>query len=90
MAFRLWTHQFNCRGNMHGKYRLCDLWCRSCSASEEEGPGGAQAPEESQEHLEQCVAYLHLRVEKEVELDFDQKVKYFMEVEAERLRRGWL
>ena len=40
MAFRLRTHQFNCRGNLHGKYREGDRWCRSCSSSEEAGPGG--------------------------------------------------
>ena len=48
-----------------------------------------EALEETQEHLEQCTAYVHMRVGKDFETDFDEKVKYFMEVEVERTRRGW-
>ena len=90
MAFRLRTHQFNCRGNLHGKYREGDRWCRSCSSSEEAGPGGDQAPEETQEHLEMCVAYQQFRVGMDVELNFHHKVSYFMKIEVERMKRGWM
>ena len=88
MGFRLRTKQFRCRVNMPKLYGGV-LWCHSCSTGPEDGPGGGPAPQESQAHLEQCVAYTHLREDKDVELCFKDKCKYFMELSVEREKRKW-
>ena len=88
MAFRLRTRQFKCRVNMPKMYGDI-LWCHSCSTGPEEGPEGCSAPLESQRHLELCVAYSHLRVGKDVELCFEDKVRYFLELSLERDRQKW-
>ena len=87
MAFRLRTHQFVCRKNIPKMYGGV-LWCHSCSSGAEDGPGGVAAPEESQAHLEWCVAYCCLRVGRDFELNFEHKVNYFMELSVEWARRG--
>ena len=61
----------------------------SCSTGPEDGPGGGPAPLESQCHLEQCVAYSHLREGKDLEYSFKDKTKYFMELSVERDRQKW-
>ena len=88
MAFRLRTKQLRCRVNMPKLYKDV-LWCHSCSTGSDEGPDGGSAPHESQSHLERCVAYSHLRVGKDVELVFEDKVKYFQELSVERDQRKW-
>ena len=88
MAFRLRTRQFRCRANMPKLYKDV-LWCHACSAGPEDGPGGVRAPVESQGHLEVCLAYSHLRVGRDVELCQEDKVRYFVELSAERERRKW-
>ena len=55
----------------------------------EEGPGGGPAPVESQGHLEQCIAYSHLRVGRDVELCMEDQVRYFMELIVEREKQKW-
>ena len=82
------TKQFRCRANMPKLFGDV-LWCHSCSSSQHEGPGGAPTPSESQQHLQQCVAYSHLREGKDVELSFDDRVKYFMELSVERDKQKW-
>ena len=88
MAFRLRTHQFRCRVNMPKLFGGV-LWCHSCSSGPEDGPGGGPAPLESQSHLERCVAYSHLREGKEVELNYKDKCKYFIELSLERQKNKW-
>ena len=88
MAFRLRTEMFRCRANMPKLFGNV-LWCHSCSTGPDDGPSGGPAPQESQRHLEQCVAYSHLRVGKDVELNFEDKVTYFLELGVERDRRRW-
>ncbi len=73
---------------MHGRYREGDRWCRSCSAGPMDGKG-VESPEETQEHLEQCVAYANIRVGRNVEEDFKDKVEYFRELETLRSAREW-
>ena len=89
MGFRLRTHQFRCRVSMPKLYGSV-LWCHSCSTSPEDGPGGGPAPHESQSHLEQCVAYSHLREGKDLEGNFEHKTKYFRELSLERAKRRWI
>ena len=88
MGFRLRTKQFRCRVNMPKLFGNV-LRCHSCSSGPEDGPGGGPAPLESQSHLEQCMAYSHLRAGKDVELNFEDKCKYFMELSIEREKRKW-
>ena len=89
MAFRLRTKMFRCRANMPKLFGDV-LWCHSCSSGPDDGPsGGGPAPPESQRHLEQCVAYSHLRVGKDVELNFEDKVEYFLELTVERDKQKW-
>ena len=88
MGFRLRTNQFRCRVNMPKLFGGV-LWCHSCSTGPEDGPGGGPAPLESQCHLEQCVAYSHLREGKDLEYSFKDKTKYFMELSVERDRQKW-
>ena len=83
MAFRIRTKQIVCRVNMPKLYNNV-LWCHVCASSPVMVPGGDPAPQESQEHMEQCSAYVHLREGKDVEFNFTDKVKYFMEVTKER------
>ena len=47
MGFRLRTKQFICRVYMPKLFGGV-LWCHSCSTGPEDGPGGGQAPQESQ------------------------------------------
>ena len=89
MAFRLRTRQFRCRANMPKLYRDV-LWCHSCSTGPEEGPGGGPAPTESQGHLELCLAYSEMRVGRDVELCFEDKVNYFMELSSKREKERWM
>ena len=89
MAFRLRTRQFRCRANMPKLYGDI-LWCHSCSAGPEDGPGGGPAPVESQGHLEVCAAYSHLRVGRDVELCLEDRVRYFMELIVEREKQKWM
>ena len=88
MGFRLRTRQFRCRVNMPKLFGGV-LWCHACSTGPEDGPDGGPAPLESQSHLEVCVAYSHLRVAKDVELNFKDKTKYFIELSVEREKRKW-
>ena len=88
MAFRLRTRQFRCRANMPKLYGDI-LWCHSCSAGPEDGPGGGPAPVESQGHLEVCAAYSHLTVGRDVELCMEDRVRYFMELIVEREKQKW-
>ena len=44
----------------------------------------------SQSHLEQCVAYSHLREGKDLEGNFEHKTKYFRELSLERAKRRWI
>ena len=88
MGFRLRTHQFRCRVNMPKLFGGV-LWCHSCSSGPEDGPGGGPAPLESQSHLERCVAYSHLREGKDVELNYKDKCKYFIELSLERQKNKW-
>ena len=88
MGFRLRTKQFRCRVNMPKLFGGV-LWCHSCSTGPEDGPDGGPAPLESQSHLEQCVAYSHIREGKNVKESFEDKTKYFMELSEERERRKW-
>ena len=88
MAFRLRTKQFRCRANMPKLFGDV-LWCHSCSSSENEGPGGTPTPPESQHHLQQCLAYSQLREGKDVELSFEDRVNYFMELSVERDKQKW-
>ena len=89
MAFRLRTRQFRCRANMPKLYGDV-LWCHSCSTGPEEGPGGGPAPTESQGHLELCLAYSEMRVGRDVELCFEDKVNYFMELSSKREKEKWI
>ena len=89
MTFRLRTRMFECRGNLHGKFPVGDRWCRACSSSADHGPGGGEAPEETQDHIEVCPAYEMYRVARDVADDWGDKADYFMEVEAMRVREGW-
>ena len=50
----------------------------------EEGEGGCPSPIETQEHIEVCHAFSHLRHGKDIELVFEDKVTYFMELMLER------
>ena len=73
MAFRLRTRQFVCRANMSKMY--CGvLWCHNCSQSADQGPDGGPAPVETQQHLEICKAFRHLRKGRDVENNFSDKV----------------
>ena len=42
---------------------------------------------QQQQHLEECAAYAHLRTNRDIELNFTDKIHYFMDVTAERMRR---
>ena len=63
MAFRLETHQFDCRANMPTRYGR-DLKCRACCplAVSKAGPEGAEQEQhdETQEHIEVCRGYANL------------------------------
>ena len=86
MAFRLRTRQFVCGANMPRMYGGV-LWCHNCSTAADHGPDGGLAPVESQQHLESCKAYLHLHQGRDVENNFQDKVKFFMDVMVERTKR---
>ena len=69
-ACRLQTQMFDCRANMPGKYGGLTE-CMNC----------VWGQVESQQHLEICPAFANLRVGKDLELNADDRVKYFMELE---------
>ena len=50
----------------------------------DEGEGSCPSPIETQEHIEVCHAFSHLRHGKDIELVFEDKVTYFMELMLER------
>ena len=86
VAFRLRTRQFVCRANMSRMYGGV-LWCHNCSQSADQGPDGGPAPVESQQHIEICEAFRHLRKDRDIENSFSDKVKYFMDVMVERTKQ---
>ena len=63
------------------------LWCHNCSTAEDQGPDVGLAPVESQQHLETCKAYLHLQQGRDVENNFEDKVKFFMDIMVERTKK---
>ena len=86
LAFRLRTRQFVCRANMPKMFNN-ERWCHNCCGGAEDGPGGSESPAETQEHIEVCEVYKHLRHNKDVELVFEDKVNYFMAVALETTRK---
>ena len=79
MAMRIKCFMIDCAGNMAARYRGREecLLCRPRAGKE--GPGLI----ETQDHLEVCEGYGHLRINKDFS-NFKDKVKYFQEVVKER------
>ena len=79
MAMRIKCFMIDCAGNMAARYRGREecLLCRPRAGKE--GPGMI----ETQDHLEVCEGYGHLRINKDFS-NFKDKVKYFQEVVKER------
>ena len=53
----------------------------------DQGPDGGLAPEDSQKHLENCKAYRYLQKDRDVENNYKNKVKFFMDVMLERTKK---
>ena len=78
MGFRLDCLMFDCRGNMPRRYRN-DLRCRACTPDP-----AVCGPDETQEHLEVCVAYSHLHDGLDI-LNVKDRITYFTRVKKGRV-----
>ena len=76
MGFRIQTRMLVCPGNMKQKFQG-RMGCEACLAWREEGEGEVVA---TQSHLQQCPVFATFRVGRDIELNFDDLIRYFVDV----------